>query len=252
MLIEWNLFVQVSLNSDRFTVPREPLCPGLPYRDHDFHTKTLNNKTDTSKFSLQCAIRSKKNHENNESWKFKNASSYLYHMKHHMTNNDCPVTCPVSQCTSTYTVYKSLTSHISRFHKGFDVINAKAGLKLSKSQDQIDNDIDADNDNMEVDTDEHENEDQNYYDLYLRNMALMLLKIQEQYHLPANTVQLIISDFTEIINLTKNPTIKVIEQTLVLHSVKNEVIEAISQDLGMGLFNKTQEELSTVWRRDQL
>ena len=80
----------------------------------------------------------------------------------------------------------------------------------------------------------------------------MLLKIQEQYHLPANTVQLIISDFTEIINLTKNPTIKVIEQTLVLHSVKNEVIEAISQDLGMGLFNKTQEELSTVWRRDQL
>ena len=109
------------------------------YRDHDFHTKTLNNKTDTSKFSLQCAICSKKNHENNESWKFKNASSYLSHMKHHMTNNDCPVTCPVSQCTSTYTVYKSLTSHISRFHKGFDVINAKAELKLSKSQDQIDN-----------------------------------------------------------------------------------------------------------------
>ena len=65
-------------------------------------------------------------------------------------------------------------------------------------------------------------------------------------------MQLIISDFTEIINLTKNPTIKIIEQTLALHSVKNEVIEAISRDLGMDLFNKTQEELSTVWRRDQL
>ena len=31
MLIEWDLFVPVSLNSDRFTVPHEPLCPGLPY-----------------------------------------------------------------------------------------------------------------------------------------------------------------------------------------------------------------------------
>ena len=30
-VIEWDLFVPVSLNSDRFTVPSEPLCPGLPY-----------------------------------------------------------------------------------------------------------------------------------------------------------------------------------------------------------------------------
>ena len=35
MLLEWDLFVQDSVNSDRFTVPREPLCPGLPYGDMD-------------------------------------------------------------------------------------------------------------------------------------------------------------------------------------------------------------------------
>ena len=116
------------------------------------------------------------------------------------------VKCVVDGCSSEYSTYSSYSSHMSRKHKLISSLNESLGTTATDSQNDTGNCSDAGSGDMEITLD-HDQE-------ILKSVALLFLKLQEGCMLSAATLQVIVDNFTNILDISTNKTQAILRQLL--------------------------------------
>ena len=173
------------------------------------------------------------------------------HYSQHCTNGNASVMCVMKQCDCEFDVYSSYTAHMSRHHKQLTVASVRDGLIQSFEIETVNG---ADGGNA-CDRDGDDGDDplqqENMTADFERNMAMVFFKLKELYMLPSSTVQMLIQDFTNAVELSESYTLSrvnsVCQNEQLEAGVRAEILAAVDK----GLFTKTVFTLSTDWKRKQ-
>src|SRR5258705_6033397 len=96
-------------------------------------------------------------------------------------------------CSSTYSVYSSLSAHLSRMHRG-SLNEVKENILTDTVAVPIEHVHQALSDQSECDSNPEASDESCSEDVLQKHIALMLLKLQVQCHVPSRTLQVIVHD----------------------------------------------------------
>jgi hypothetical protein len=159
------------------------------------------------------------------------------------------VPCVVKHCQSTFDVISSYSSHMVRKHRNVcfqhvrDECKYVATTNLSPDVNLHECDIaSADTESVVERVIE--------MPLMTRNIALMLLKMKTQYSIPDTTVQLLIGDFSNIVDLSSSYAKQQIMEVTEKYSLCPEIKTDLYEITANGCWKSAIEELSTDWKRN--
>jgi len=187
----------------------------------------------------------------------------LMHLFAHLRNHiSCgiKVQCPFRHCTSTFTLKKSFSSHLSRWHKDWSnqylssVVTEcqilAGGDMPSPSHDLVDSTENVainDDDSLCEDAVDDDNSDQ---DLFVKSIATMYLKMQSQWLLPTSTIQKIIEQYQEIHDINQSNMYSCIKKTLGESGMDEITIQSVISELQSNdLFNESTTVLRSAQTR---
>lgn len=191
-----------------------------------------------------------------------NVKDLLQHLKGHILDGN-EVQCPFEGCSSKFRVKSTFSSHLSRKHANTNR-KVSPGLLIDEPCrfDNDLNDVTHENNNAEMNIDLESSSDQDepnleedFTELFLKNLALFYMKLTAKHHVPATTIQMIVSEMKSMHDLSQNCFGKYLKNKLrdieVPEIQINDVIEGFSPN---DIFNSVHESkgpLSTEYRRKQ-
>ena len=129
----------------------------------------------------------------------------IQHLKGHIIDSE-QVQCPFERCSSKFTVKSTFSSHLSRKHANAIDRKVSTDLLIEEPDSSRNNSDDLIHDNSgnveindefaclnECDQDEP-NLEADFNELFLKNLALFYLKLTAKHHMPATTIQMIVSE----------------------------------------------------------
>lgn len=152
-------------------------------------------------------------------------------------------------CEAEFSVHSSYTSHMSRNHNQCTVNSVKQEL-IQYLQSENETACESmTNDNDDLSDDDRVDDDGLTGREFTRNIAMMFLKLQEMYMLPSSTLQMIIGDFTDAVEVSESQTLEKIKHICENFQVDQRASVEIMNVLGNGLFSQAVSTLSTEWKR---
>ena len=193
---------------------------------------------------------------------FDNFSCLLKHMKGHIHNKQ-EIKCPYSGCEKKYSIISSFTSHLTKVHK--TVYHQSKTVSNENSISFEDNNVEVlfENrfvDNVPINLKLMENENEldvpnaanNQSDLFLKNLAQFYLKLECQFHLPASTVQYIISELNNIRDLAQTSKKEKLKEVLLNKDISLETVdEIVEQILSDDLMTNSNKIFDSNYKRKQ-
>ncbi|XP_065642303.1 uncharacterized protein LOC136073934 [Hydra vulgaris] len=144
----------------------------------------------------------------------------LVHLKSH-AKNGVSVTCPYDECEQQYKVKSSFTAHLSRYHimdkqlASCNQVNTLLEITSTTNNHPF---INENTDRVEFHTND-----------VVYNIALFLLKLQCQYHIPSTTVQYIAEQIFNLNTINQNQTEFILSNNLSSSIPQNELNYVIQQ-----------------------
>ena len=193
-----------------------------------------------------------------------NLKDLLQHLKSHIMQGN-EVLCPFEGCSLTFKVKSSFSSHITRNHGAGSNRQVSSHLLSHSSEHDTfsDQNFDQDTDlgegthnDFDLDNSQHQNDvEENFTELFLKNLALFYLKLTAKHHMPASTVQLVIQEMQAMHTLSQNCLKQHIQKRLNEKSISEVQIADITEEfLANDIFNSVHDDkgpLSTEYRRKQ-
>jgi hypothetical protein len=181
---------------------------------------------------------------------FNSMNSISSHYKMHCSNKEAAV-CLVRHCTASFLVYSSYTAHMSRYHRNITVAHFKENCKrqVPSVNCEIDNEPLSDTITYnsvacpdDVVTDDGESA--------IRNMALLFLKMKAQYGLPDSARQSLVTDFSQIMDVSSYHTRCSISKLFKQHGVSCDVSVDILKIIEDNNWQNAVKHLSTNCNRN--
>ncbi|KAJ8677266.1 hypothetical protein QAD02_013053 [Eretmocerus hayati] len=123
-------------------------------------------------------------------------SDLLKHLKIHLTNN-IEIECPIVGCDKKYKLKSSFTGHMSKNHR--QTPNQVHDYQDDAFCDQMQIDEGSPQTNAPEDLPNPDHQDlTDDFDLFLQNVAQFCLKLEAVCHIPARTIEFIVSEMTRL------------------------------------------------------
>lgn len=172
----------------------------------------------------------------------------VHYAKH--CNEGMGVHCVVKHCNSVFEIHSSYRSHMSRSHKNVTLSHIKDAF-IRHEPAIISNDnsaIFAKCDN----TAPPEVSKPELFDInmFTRNIALLFLKMKTEYSLPEATVQNVIDDFAQVIDVCMVSVQQQVAAVGRRHNASDGMMNDISGVFENTCWNQAHAKLSTAWRRN--
>ena len=187
----------------------------------------------------------------------KTVSDLVGHLGTHIRNDESLI-CPHENCNRTYNVYSSMTSHIARNYRNFNMYQVKHEYLVPV---QVNGDL---NDNvgsehggeaLEVNIlmieDTNEFEQVQFEQNFMKGFSQMLLKIQESLHLPVSTVSIIVDEMKTIVHQSMEYTKEKVLSLLDCNNFNEELKQKITAEFTSNIFSTSVNKFSTPYRRQQ-
>lgn len=179
-----------------------------------------------------------------------NFSKLLTHYGEHI-NVGTIMECPFSNCSKRYSVYSSLSAHVSRCHK--DQSTYKPNI-LKRNNNDLHSLVEksfVDNSTSSVSCMEvtKENSTNNDRPALERYYGLMLLKFQTKYNLPSSVVQSIIGDIENFADLHEENIIENLYLKLLEKNKLNDISYADFLELSTNDFSTIKQLFDTEHKR---
>ncbi len=211
-------------------------------RDH----KNLSQTAQTKSVNTQVQVSCKECQE-----KFTEMPYLMQHMKVHLSTN-LTMQCPIFGCDKKYTVFSSFASHMSRKHPNAKIEDARAPqIHLSEIEDSDLAHTQAPDCQIDDDDIIYKESDSELSGKYLKHLALFFMKIQEKYALPASTVQNIVEDVTNLLELTGEELGDRMKQVMEKHQIGEDASSDIMKCLQEDILQHSMPELGTEWKREK-
>jgi len=164
------------------------------------------------------------------------------HLKGHI-DAGISINCPVAGCGRIMRKKSSFSAHISIKHGCLNKLNIDKAIihdSTVGSNDDSENEegrhIGAENGTEHVLVDDVDGQDaadvdQVNTDALVHNIAMFLLKLQCQYHIPASTIEIIGSEMNSLHQLSAENTVSLLKSKLCIEGMQTEKIVAIISDL---------------------
>ena len=233
-----------------------------PNRTHNLNQNVFLNVTNNLKSQFKCS------RVECLAMTFAYLQKFKIHLKQHLKKLE-EISCPFDGCAQTFKIKSTFTSHLSRKHQhsiqlrtvGVDAEECRSSTSsenelstsLSKNQSMTEDNIPVAGDlNEEISLNDFdfENDDETEAQ-YLKTLALFYLKLQGKYLLPASTIQVIVSEFTECQDINQNMLVKKVGDEMANFNISPEVIHAVKNEiLRNDLFVKCNKgPLSSISKR---
>lgn len=158
------------------------------------------------------------------------------------------VKCVMKYCEAEFSVLSSYTSHMSRNHGNCTIDSVKQELMQYSQNESFSAYESNPSDDDDCYDDGHSDERDTGRD-FTRNIAMMFLKLQELYSLPSSTLQMIIEDFTDAVEVSESQTVEKIKTVCENLQVDRLASVEIINVLENSLFSQAVSNLSTEWKR---
>lgn len=149
------------------------------------------------------------------------------------------VVCPFDGCGRTFNVKTSLSSHISRIHRGWNTTQISSiylsdvQARLTDSTPEVSTYVSTD-----PDTDVHSqvcqgntDNDKNAQDRFIENLALFCLGLQTKYLVPASTISEIVNEMKTLQDVQQEFTMGVLGLKLEQYGVQRETLLSLGQSV---------------------
>lgn len=210
------------------------------YRKHrDILYDNVDGETDIALFCPECELQ------------IHGLAGVTGHLRTHIESGEV-VTCPYKDCTSTYNVYSSLTSHFSRNHPHSSTNDIKGDWFPNVEQDD-------EHQEQEVDVNVSANEDSvnedvlygNFEEDFLKSYSHFMLKLQEKYTLPESTVQSILHDVSGLFEIKGSYERYQFNNILKQYDIAEEAANDIRNIFETDVLQNAKEKLSSDYKRQK-
>jgi hypothetical protein len=166
----------------------------------------------------------------------------VQHLKGHLTANTS-INCPVGGCGRRRNKKSTFSAHLSIKHGCVNRLNVDNSHVVDCSL--VDHGADNCPDSVDDENTEINSTGESCYqetavvdvlqsDAVVKNIALFLLKLQCQYHVPVNTVKIIGQEMYNLHQLSAESTIAVLKRSLVIDGFQSNKVEAVLSDIQQG------------------
>lgn len=167
------------------------------------------------------------------------------HYKEHCTDG-VSVPCVVRHCRKTFSVYSSYTSHMSRSHKNVSLCHIRDELKRQETVDYQSYDSES---ALDV-TSNVELEEISDMRSMTKNIALLFMKLKAQYCLPDSIVQAIVSDFSDVCDVSSSMIKQRIRHLCCSYNLPPTACAEFDDAADCFSWNSARTELSSDWKRN--
>ena len=176
--------------------------------------------------------------------KYNTLSQLTTHLKQHSGSQ---VECPYEGCSKEFSVHNSLKAHISRMHK-LSGLNIKRNY-LQEIEEVSDFSCEREDDNLSNVEDNFVPEESVTFEVYKKNLALCLLKLQEVFTLPVSSIQTILTDFREIFSLSNDALRQSLCDLLKSNNIDQSLVTKLSGIIDNTMFEQAMEYLNSDFKR---
>ena len=190
----------------------------------------------------------------------------LGHYKLHIKQGH-QMTCFFHNCSNSYTVVSSFTSHISRVHPQ-EILTPSSATEDAVLRNENDADCCSvggtcadefnisNEDTLEETFEEDEIENNNLDDAYLQHMTLFYLRLQTKHHIPKSTIQVIVEELNGIHDIQSQHDTQMLKRKLTAEGIPSEtvnkvLIEIEQNDLFLKVHNTSDGKLRSTHTRKQ-
>jgi len=167
------------------------------------------------------------------------------HYKEHCTDG-VSVPCVVRHCPKTFSVYSSYTSHMSRSHKNVSLCHIRDELKR---QETVDYQLYDSESALDI-TSNVELEEISDMPSMTKNIALLFMKLKAQYCLADSTVQAIVSDFSDVCDVSSSMIRQRIRHLCSSYNLPPKAFAEFNDAADCFSWNSAMTELSSDWKRN--